>query len=121
MAGGRRSPNMARARAGSRVLAPAQRRRTAADLVGRDILDMRRDVPEMAKRIDNRAKPVTVELVLDRPLQRRTGGDGFLRDRVDILEIDMQPDRRAADCRWRERAHFGMLVGQHNETVADLE
>ncbi len=75
----------------------------------------------MAERIDNRAEPVTVELVLDRPLQRRTGGNGFLRHRIDILEIEVQPDRRAADRRRRERAHFGVLVGQHDEAVADLE
>src|SRR5215472_16825246 len=103
------------------MLAPAERRGAAADFLRRDILDMCRDVPDMAARIDDRAEPVAVELVLDRPLQGRAGSDGFFRHNIDIREIEVQPDRRAADRRRGERAHLGMLVGEHDEAVADFE
>src|SRR5437763_14065703 len=72
----------------------------------------------MPERIANRAETVAIKLILDRAVQRGAGGNGLCRHAIDILDIDVKPDRRAANGRGREGAHLWVFVGQHDETIA---
>ena len=83
-------------------------------LLGRHVLDMRRDMPVMTKGVFQAAGSVTVELIFHRPHELRTRGDRPFHRIVDVVNVEQHPHRRAAD---RPRAacpHFGELVGEHN-------
>src|SRR5262249_57786687 len=55
------------------------------------------DVPDVAGRIGHRARAVAVELVLHRSYQLGTGGQRALHDAIDVLDVQHDADRRAAD------------------------
>src|SRR5215510_1216100 len=79
------------------------------------------DVPDVAGRIGHRARAVAVELVLHRSYQLGAGGQRALHDAIDVLDVQHDADRRAADPAWTQRADLGMLVGEHDGRVADLD
>ena len=65
-------------------------------LPGRDVLDMRRNVPHVAERIQQRPGAVAVELVLHRPQELRPRGHRALDRGIDVAHIDMKMHARAA-------------------------
>ena len=72
-------------------------RHAAVDLLGRHVLDVRGDGPHVAEGIDERAAAVAVELVHDRPLLRGARRERLPEDAVDVLHVDHEADRRAAE------------------------
>ena len=63
---------------------------------GRYILFMGGDVPNVAKGVDEAADAVAIELICNRPLHGGSGGDGLREDGVNIFNIEMHADGRAA-------------------------
>src|SRR5262245_34843407 len=98
-----------------------QRLGTALQFCGRDVLDVRGERPHVAERVDERPGAVAVELVLQRPRLHRARGQRLREARVDVLDVEQEADRRAAQ---RPRAvvtHLGMLVGEHDHRVPDAD
>src|SRR5262249_31665606 len=95
--------------------------RALADLLHREVFLVRRHVPDVAVRIDDAPRAVTVELVLHRPERLRAGCDGATDDGVHVLDVQVQHHRRATDRARAAKVHFRVLVGQHDLRVADLQ
>ena len=64
--------------------------RTPLHLFRRDVFLVRRDMPDMAERIDDCAVAIAIELVLQRFLHRRTGFDGVIENGINVFDIDHQ-------------------------------
>ena len=91
-------------------------------LGGSHVLLVGGDGPAMAEGIGQAAIAVAPEHVLRRHDGCRTGSDGALVDRVAVLDIEMDGDRRAADLeRPALAAHLGKLVVQHQGGIADAQ
>src|SRR5262245_30580251 len=93
----------------------------ARQLSRRHILLMSRYVPAVAERILDSAHAVTVELVLDGADQLPPRGDGLLHRGVHIRDIQDQTHRRAAVRARPARTHVAVLVGKHDDRVADID
>src|SRR5216684_1133556 len=92
-------------------------------LLRRYILDVSGNAPEMSEWILNKARAVSVELVLHRLQKFRALGRRFLNYAIDVGKVYIQAHRTRAD---RSRAgvalpHAGIFVGQHDVRVADLQ
>src|SRR5262245_7812384 len=68
-------------------LLPVQLGRSPRDLLGRDVFLVRGDRPDVAEGIDDRARAVAVELVLQRPDELRARVDRLLHERVHVLHV----------------------------------
>src|SRR5439155_21868070 len=66
-------------------------------LLGRHVLDVSRDVPDVAEGVLDPAAPVAVELVFDGPEHLGPRGDGPLYGGVDVGHVDHDAHGRAAD------------------------
>lgn len=75
----------------------------------------------MAKGVLQLRDAVAEELVLDRPLQRRAGGDRPGGQRVDVGDVHGDRHRRAAERRRADVADLGELVGEHEARRADRQ
>src|SRR5690242_13918578 len=75
-----------------------QLRHAPLDLFRRHVLDVRGDRPDVTERIDERAAAIAVELVGHRFPFRSTRGQRLAEDAVDVLDVDHEPDGRAAEC-----------------------
>src|SRR5207249_11990374 len=51
----------------------------------------------------------------------RRSSDLPIEHRVAVLEIERQPDRRAADGLRAARVHLRMFISEHNVRIADLD
>src|SRR6185436_18841117 len=80
----------------------------------RQVLEMRREVPDMAERVLDGAEPVAVELILHRPHQLRARLERLRHLRVDVRQVDVQVDRGTAIARRPGEVHLGILVGEHH-------
>src|ERR1700730_937052 len=89
-----------------------------ADLVHRQILLVGRDEPAVAERVLDAADAVAVKLIRYRPAPLCPGRDGALDRSIDIVDVKMDRDRRAADRLRAERLDVGVLVGQHDAGAA---
>ena len=78
-----------------RVLRP--RREAPLHLLDRHVLDVRRESPDVAERVLDAACAVAVELVGRRAEQLRAERDRARADRVDVLDVEVDRDRRPAD------------------------
>jgi hypothetical protein len=70
-------------------------------------------------RARERSQPVAVELVGDGPLDLRSRGDRLARHGIDVLDVHVQADRRAAVVRRAVRVEVRMNVGEHDDSVTD--
>src|SRR5207237_8086948 len=59
--------------------------------------------------------------ILDRVLNRASGGECLGELRVHIGDVKQQRDRRSAERLWPVVAHLGRLVREHYNAVADLD
>src|SRR5262245_53177626 len=82
---------------------------------------MRRDVPVVSKRIFEASGTVAVELVFDPAQGLGAAFDRALEDGVGILDVDMKGYGSAAHRLGADRVHLGMLVGEHDHGVAEIE
>src|ERR1700730_15526873 len=86
------------------IEASARLRRSAStDLVHRQILLVGRDEPAVAERVLDSADAVAVKLIRYRPAQPCSSRDGALDRGVDIIDVEVDRDRRAADRLGAER------------------
>jgi hypothetical protein len=67
------------------------------DLVNGQIFDARRDRPAMAKWVFEMAMTVAPKHVRDRDYCLRAGIDGVFRERIDILDVEVQRNRCARE------------------------
>ena|SRR5438874_13512511 len=67
--------------------------RTPLHLFRRDVFLVRRDMPDVAERIDNATIAVSIELVLQRFFDGRAGGHGLIEDRIDVFDVDHDAHR----------------------------
>ena len=75
----------------------------------------------MAKRVQQCAGPISVELVLHRALFLRTGIDRLPKGAVHVTDVDVKADWRASERQRREMAAFGPFVGKHvGENVEEI-
>src|ERR1700737_3658325 len=88
-------------------------RHALLDLLGRYIFLVGGDRPHVPGWIDNRARAIPIELVRQRALYFRPGGDGSVENRIAVLEVDAQPDRRAAETLGSTHVHLLHLIGEH--------
>src|SRR5262249_56862439 len=56
-----------------------------------------------------------------RPRLVATGRDGLPENRVDVGHVEQDAHRRAAVVLWPASLDVGMLVGEHDDRVADLD
>lgn len=100
----------------------ARGRRALADLFRAEILDARRDVPDVSEGIRDGAHPVAVGLVLQREELLRAGIEGALEERVGVLDVEVDVDGRAAA---RQRPlplqEIRLLVRHNDRRVADVD
>src|SRR5713226_8385426 len=94
---------------------------TPVYFVARQILLVRGDVPVMAERVGDAADAIAIELVGHRACELGPRGDRLADDGIDILDIEMDADRRAADGRGAECADLWMLVRQHHARIANAD
>src|SRR5260370_14379527 len=99
----------------------ALRSGTPVDFVAGQILLVRGDEPAMAERVGDAADAIAIELVGHRACERGARGDRLADDGIDILDIEMDADRRAADGRGAERIDLLMLVRQHHARIANAD
>src|SRR5262245_28353733 len=117
-AGGPIAPGRA---AGTTALALVHRLHALRDLLGSQVLFVRRDVPAVAERVLQRTGPVAVEHVGHRPRGGRPRGDGLGEDLVDVRHVQHEADGRAPVVLWASRVHLRRLVREHDVRVADLD
>src|SRR5438270_896856 len=89
--------------------------------IGRHVLGVGRNRPYVPCRIGECPAAVAVELVLDRMLDRSSGGECLGELRVHIGNVEQQRDRRSAERLWPVVAHLGRFVREHHYAVADLD
>jgi hypothetical protein len=65
--------------------------------IGRNIFDVRRDVPLVAEWIDDRAGAVAVELILDRTRLFRARRNRLLEDGVHIVDVERDREGGATE------------------------
>src|SRR5437879_8242676 len=80
---------------------------------------MRRDVPDVSKRIRYGAQAIAVKLVLQSFLDRRSGLHSLVENGIDIIDIDHQAHGRAAKRLRPFVAHFREFVREHNRRITD--
>src|SRR5881394_253191 len=102
-------------------LLPKQGGGAFLNLLRREIFLVCGNGPLMTEWIQNGAASVAVELVLHWPKKFRAGRNRAGGHGVCILEIEHQPDGRAANRLRTARVHFGRLVGEHNAVIANLD
>ena len=90
-------------------------------LLRRNVLELGLDHPHMTERIFDLAGAIAIELVLDRPLERRAGRNRARDDRIGVGDAQAHRHRRAAERLRANDAHFGKLVRQHHAGVAEFE
>src|SRR5579859_351005 len=90
-------------------------------LLWRHVFLVRRDAPEMAERVTDKAGAVAIELVLDRSLDFRSLRDGLFDNFVAIGKVGIEAYRRRADALSAAMAHLWIFIGQHDAGVADLQ
>src|SRR5258705_1514348 len=78
-------------------------------------------VPAVAEGIFEAARAVAVELVRHRSHLGAAGGHGLFKEPVDVGHIEEDAHGRAAVVLRPPRLDLGMLVGQHDHRVADLD
>ena len=79
------------------------------------------DGPPVAKRINQRAGSVAVELVFHRPFNCRAGINCLTEHRIDALHVEQQTDRRAAERLRADNISLGKFVRQHDGRIADSD
>src|ERR1019366_791849 len=89
--------------------------------VRQNILLAGRDPPAMPKRVLEFAAAIAIELIFDRPenLQARDNRGG--RERIDILDIEMDHDRGPADRLRAQGIMVRKFIAQHDFSLADCE
>src|SRR5207237_37490 len=80
-----------------------------------------RDEPDVTERMLDLTRAIAVELVLDRSHDLGARRHRARNQRVDVVDVEMELHRRAADRRRREDAEVGILVGEHDRRAGDLE
>src|SRR5712692_11046807 len=95
--------------------------RALLDLLEREVFLVGGDMPLVPERILEAAEPVAVELVCHRTYLPCAGTDRLLEHRVDVLDIEHDAYRRAADRLRTARVHLRKLVGEHDPGITDLD
>ncbi len=73
----------------------------------------------MPERVVELAVEIAPEHVRQRLADLRTGRHGLREHGLGVGDLQRQDDGRAADRRWGEHAHFGELVGDVQDPVAN--
>ena len=87
----------------------------------RHVLLARGEVPLVAEGVGEHPDAVAEELVLDRAQQRRARRGRARDDGVDVRDVQVQRDRRAAERRGAERPKSGYSSASMKRRVADLQ
>src|SRR5262245_7570425 len=75
----------------------------------------------MAERIFELTGAVAVKLVHERLTLLCASGQGLFEKRVYVLDIEMDADRRAAQCFWRLAAILRKFICHHNYGIAQTD
>jgi hypothetical protein len=82
---------------------------------------MTSEQPLVTKRIPHRAGSLAVELVLQRPQNRRAGGNRLIEGRIDIGHVQVNGNTRSPK-RVRSRdAVLRIFIGQHDRRRTDFD
>src|SRR5262249_27765737 len=90
-------------------------------LIRSDILDVGRERPRVAERLQQFAEAIAPEHVGWRHLRFRSGRHGLFEDRVHIFHIEENAGRRATDRFWGLGTAAWHLIGKHELRVPDLK
>ena len=82
---------------------------------------MRGNEPAVAKGILDPAGAIAVELIRHWSDELGSRRHGALDRRVDVFDIEVDRYRRTADRPWAKGLDLGVLVGQHDPRIADLD
>src|SRR5215471_5425661 len=104
-----------------RSAALGHRGRAALQLVRWHIFFVGPDVPVVSEWILDGPHPVAVELVLDGLQKLGALGDRRLDGRVHVVDVEHHAHRRATVRSRGARAHFMVLVSQHDHRITDLD
>src|SRR3981189_706369 len=91
----------------------------SAHLVRRNILDVRCDGPSMPEWILQRARSISVELVLDGLQLLCPACDRSIENFVYPIDISHQAHAGSAKRLWTAVAHFGVFVCEHDCRIAN--
>jgi peptide/nickel transport system substrate-binding protein/oligopeptide transport system substrate-binding protein len=102
------------------ALAPSASRRGALrDLLGGQVLRVRADGPRVAEGVREGPHPVAVELVGDRPANRGALVQRPVHHGVHVLGVEEHAHGVSLPALRSHGAHLGVLVGEHEESLAD--
>src|SRR5205085_1051267 len=93
----------------------------ALQLFGRNVLDVRGDVPDVPERVFHATSAVAVELILDGSRQLRACLHCSIDQRIYVLDVDEETDWRAAERLRAARTNLRVLVCEHDVRIADLD
>src|SRR5665213_2593107 len=88
--------------------------------LGGNVFDVRGDRPYLAERVTDGGNAVAVELVFYGADELSTATDGFLRHSVHVFDVEVEAVGSTPGCLWTCCACLRILVGKHNDRVADL-
>ena len=94
---------------------------TALQLFGRNVLDVRGDVPDVPERVFDAARAVAVELIRDGSRQLCACLYSLIDQRIYVLDVDEETDWRAAERLRAARTNLRVLVREHDVRIADLD
>src|ERR1700722_5869526 len=95
--------------------------RSAAHLVGCNILNVCCQCPLVSKWILQRPRPIPVELILERLKLFCSACDRLLENFVHLIDVYHQPHAGSAERLRATMAHFGMLIREHDDRIANLD
>jgi hypothetical protein len=107
--------------ASSGYVAAKQSGRAILKFLERNILLMSRDPPAMAGRVLEFAAALAVELIRDRPKNLYASANGTGRERIDILNVEVDHDRGSSDRLRTQGIVVGKFVAKHDLRLADFE
>src|SRR2546423_5029409 len=89
-------------------------------LFRRDIFFMCREMPNMTKWIEDSSHAITIELVLQSFLDRRSRGYRLIENRINVFNVNHEADGRAAKRLGSFVTHLCEFVGKHDWGIANL-
>src|SRR5205823_14622457 len=87
---------------------------TALQLFGRNVLDVRGDVPDVPERVFDAARAVAVELIRDGSRQLCACLYSLIDQRIYVLDVDEETDWRTAERLRAARTNLRVLVRKHD-------
>ena len=87
----------------------------------RDVFDMGGDGPLVAVGIDDGARTIAIELILDGAIELCALGEGAADYGIDVRDVDEEADGGAAERLRANDLHGGIFIGEHDDGIADFQ